>query len=158
MEQKKHRFNIVDLIIIFVVATTVVLLVKNFLGDVKGEVQGEKINLQYVIETDIISEDLADNVSVGDTVYDYQSGKIIGTVTAYDVRNATHVGMSESGVQVISDIVGYRTLYITVESPAVGSPSGYSVESVSVSVGREYSIMLPELFCTGSCVSAEVID
>ena len=158
MEKKKHRFNIVDLVIIIVLAAAAVLLVRSFVFDGDGDAEGKKINLQYVIETDMISEDLADNVKVGDPVYDYESGKLIGTVTACDVRNTTHVGMSDSGVQVVSDIVGYRSLYVTVETPAVGSPSGYFVGNLAVSVGRDYALMMPELYCTGSCISAEVID
>ncbi len=158
LEKKNHRFNIIDLLIILVVVVAAVLLAKSFLLDMKGDSQGEKVNLQYVIETDMLSEDLADNVSVGDSVYDYESGKVIGTVTACDVRNATHVGMSDAGVQVVSDIVGYRSLYITVESSALSSPSGYFIDSLSVSVGREYKLMLPDLYCVGSCISAEVVD
>lgn len=158
MEKKKHRFNAVDLIILLAVAVSAVLLVKTFVLDAKSDVQDKAVKLQYVIETDMISEDLADNVSVGDSVYDYETGRIIGTVTACDVRNATHVGMSSSGAQVVSDVVGYRSLYITVEGEASGGPSGYSVNSVPVSVGEDYALMLPQLYCTGSCISAEVTD
>ncbi|MBE6562702.1 MAG: DUF4330 domain-containing protein [Ruminococcaceae bacterium] len=158
MEKKKHRFNIVDLVIILVVLGAAALLLRSFVFNAGGDAEGKKINLQYVIETDMISEDLADNVKAGDAVYDYESGRMIGTVTACDIRNATHVGMSDGGVQVVSDIVGYRSLYITVESPATGGPTGYYIDKLSISVGKDYALMLPELYCTGSCISAEVID
>lgn len=158
MEKKKHRFNIIDLVIIAAVVAIGALLVKSFIFDARNDNKAEKVNLQYVIETDMLSEDLADNVKVGDAVYDYVSGRKIGQVTACDVRNATHIGMSDSGAQVISDVVGYRTLYITVEGQASGTAGGYSVETVAISVGKAYSLMLPDLYCTGSCISAEVVD
>lgn len=158
MNNKKHKFNIIDLVIIFAVVLFGMLLVKNFIFDAQKESRGEKVNLQYVIETEMLSEALADNVKVGDAVYDYASGRKIGQVTACDVRNATHTGMSESGAQVVSDVVGYRCLYITVEGEALHKADGYTVDSVAVSVGREYSLMLPDLYCKGSCISAEITD
>ncbi len=158
MQNKKHRFNVIDVVIILAVIALAALLVKSFVFDKQNDNRAEKVNLQYVIETDMLSEALADNVKTGDAVYDHVSGKKIGEVTACDVRNATHVGMSDSGMQVVSDVVGYRTLYITVECQASVMADGYSVETTDISVGRTYSLMLPDLYCTGVCISTEVTD
>ena len=146
MEKTKHRFNIVDFIIIVAAVLALLALLKIYFID-SSSVADESITLQYVIQTDNISEELAGNVSVGDKVYDMESGRLIGEVTACDVRNATHVGVSSGGSQQISDIAGYKSLHITVETEAEGGAKGYYADSV----------MLPDLFCTGCCINAEVI-
>lgn len=157
MEKIKHKFNIIDLVIIAAIILVVFALIKVYVIDKSSDGANEKVSLQYVIETDMISEELADNVSVGDLVYDAESGKLIGEVTACDSRNATHVGVSQNGSQVVSDIAGYKSLHITIVTEADGGAKGYFANSVSISVGNEYNMMFPELYCTGSCISAEVI-
>lgn len=157
MERTKHRFNFIDVIIILVLLITAALLIKIFIIDDTSDVQAKKATIQYVVCTDALSEELSDNVSVGDTVYDFSSGKEIGKVTACDIRNATHTGTSQSGAPVVSEIVGSKLLYITVEAAATVYEDGYSVGTVGVSVGNEMCFMLPKLYCTGMCISVEVI-
>lgn len=157
MDKTKHRFNFIDVLIILTVVAVAAVLVKLYVFDGKSDVQTKNASIQYVVCTDMISEELSDNVTVGDTVFDYSSGKEIGKVIACDIRNATHTGTSQSGTPVVSEIVGSKVLYITVEATATVYDDGYYVGSVPVSVGNSFKFMLPKLYCTGKCISVEVI-
>lgn len=157
MEKIKHKFNVMDIVIILAVALVIFALLKVYIIDKRGDAGGETVTLQYVIQTDMISEELAGNVSAGDIVYDAETGRVIGEVAACDARNATHVGVSGNGSQIVSDIAGYKSLQITVVTEAEGGAKGYFANSVLISVGLDYRMMLPNLYCTGSCISAEII-
>ena len=157
MEKTKHRFNIIDVIIILLILVTAALLVKIYIIDDAGDVTSKSAAVQFVVCTDTISEELSDNVAVGDKVFDYASGKEIGTVSACDVRNATYSGTSQSGATVVSEIAGSKTLYITVEASASVTDDAYRIGSLPVRVGEKYTFMLPHLYCTGSCISVELI-
>lgn len=156
MNRTKHRFNFIDVLIIVTVLIVAAVLVKIYIIDEKNEVQLKNTTVQYVVCTDALSEEISDNVSEGDSVYDYSSKKEIGTVTACDVRTASHTGVSQSGESVVSEMVGYKVLYITVEATATVYDDGYLIGNVPVRAGETLELMLPELYCTAECISIEV--
>ncbi len=156
MEKTKHRFNFIDVLIIVAILATAAILVKIFIVDDKSEVQNKNAQIQYVIRTDMLSEEMTDNVAIGDVVFDYSSGKEIGYVTACDARGATYTGTSSDGTPVVSEIVGKKVLYITVEASATVYDDGYLVGGVSVRVGEKFGVMLPKLYCDVECIGIEV--
>lgn len=157
MDRTKHRFNFIDVLIIVAVLIVTAVLVKIYIIDEKNEVQLKNTTVQYVVCTDALSEEIADNISEGDFVYDYSSKKEIGTVTACDIRTASHTGVSQNGEAVVSEIVGYKVLYITIEGTATVYDDGYLIGNIPVRAGTELELMLPDLYCTAECISIEVI-
>ncbi len=156
MEKTKHRFNFIDVLIIIAILALSAVLVKIFIIDEQNEVREKNAQIQYVLCTDSLSEEMSDNVTIGDSVFDYSSGKEIGKVTACDVRNATYTGTSADGTPVISEIVGKKVLYITVETTATVYDDGYLVGGVPIRAEKYFEIMFPKLYCEASCISIEV--
>lgn len=157
MIKQKKKFNFIDIAIIVFVIAVAAVLIKVYVSDDSSSDVKNSVTLQYVIQSDMLSEELADNVSPGDVVYEKKTGRAIGKVSSCDVRGALHTGVSDAGAQVISDIAGYRVLYITVEVDAAGAAGGYSVENIPICAGEDYELMFKNLYCTGTCISVEVI-
>ncbi len=157
-KKRKIRFNIIDLILAAAILITAGFLVKTYIIDEAGPAASKKAELRYVVRTDMLSEDLADNIKEGDTVYDLPTGSPIGTVASCDIRDATHSGTATDGTQVISPITGYRVLYITIDALADGQGGEFTVENVPISAGLKYELTFRDLYCTGTCISVETPD
>lgn len=152
MEMRKHRFNIID--VLFIIAAVAVVAFIIFHA-AKSSPPGEE-NVVFVMQTDMISDDLVGKVAPGDAVYDGDSGRRIGTVDACDTRPAKHTGTSQNGSVVVSEVPGYKTLYVTVTA-LCPPPEGGAVRSsgVAISAGRRYTLMFPDLYCGAECISVD---
>ena len=153
MEKRKHSFNIVDLAVLLIVAALIVLAVFRF----SGREEETKLALTYVVRTlqgsvdDMIPEELAANVAAGDAVYDSASGRRVGTVVTCDSRPAQYT--SSNGT--VTEVAGYKTLYITCEAEALDEGGKLTVDGVRISEGETYALMFPNLFCSAECISVE---
>ena len=157
MEKRKHSFNIVDLVVILITAALAVLAVFRITGK---EGDKTKVSLTYVVQTlqgtvdDMIPEEMASNVKPGDGVFDSESGRRIGTVVTCDSRPAQYV--SSNGT--VTEVAGYKTLYITCEAEALDEGGKLSVDGISVSTGKTYTLMFPNLYCRVECISVESLQ
>ncbi|MBR6916860.1 MAG: DUF4330 family protein [Clostridia bacterium] len=158
METRKHRFNIVDVIVILLVLAAAALIgIKLF----AAEEEQNRVELTFVMQTlqadidTMIPDELSPNVKEGDAVYDAESGRRIGTVVTCDSRPARYTGMSKSGNTVVSDVSGYKTLYITCTAQGYEDPDAYYSDGVMISTGKQYRLMLPDLVCDVECISVE---
>ncbi len=154
MEKRKHRFNVVDVIVILLIAAAAVLLI---LGTrPKGETG--RISLTYVMQTlqgsvdDMIPEEMASNVSAGDDVFDGETGRKIGKVASCDSRPAQYTSATTGNV---SEVAGFKTLYITCEAQATEEGGSYSVGGVAVSTGKVYTLKFANFYCKAECISVD---
>ena len=147
---KKRSINPVDIVMLVVLLLALCAFVFSFFSGV-GE--GGKKKITYVLEVSRIQSDFCQKVNVGDSVYDYDSSKLIGQVSAVSQTPAVHVGVGDNGEAVNTEIEGYSTLYITVTADALGAPDGYSINGLTVNAGRSVSVRLPGLYCDAVCVS-----
>ena len=152
MEKRKHRFNFIDaVLIVLIIACAVLIFFK-----VRGERAAEKnVTLSFVMQSEMISEDMAANVKAGDPVFDRETGVKIGEVSACDSRPAQYTGHSKSGAAVVSEVPGYRSLYITCEASGSDSGDEYKIGGVAISSGKTYSLMMPLLYCEAECIAVE---
>lgn len=151
MEKRKHKFNVIDAIVILLIAAVLTIAVVKIVSNSSGKTNDVK--LTFVMQTDMIQDELSDNVKVGDAVYDGDTGRKIGEVTACDMRPAQHTGSDSNGAPVVSDVPGYKTLYVTCFALSVSGDDGYTVEGVPISSGRRYVLMFPSLYCEAECIS-----
>ena len=151
MEKRNHKFNVVDAIVILLMVAVIVLAVVRIVKS-SSETTSD-VSLTFVMQTDMIPDELSDNVSVGDAIYDGETGRKIGEVTACDTRPAQHTGSDSNGTPVVSDVPGYKTLYVTCSAVSVYGEDGYTVEGVQISSGKRYVLMFPSLYCEGECIS-----
>ncbi len=152
MERRKHRFNIIDVLFIAAVAALAVFLV------IRGATGGAKKESEvvFVMQTDMISDELVGKVAPGDAVFDGETGQKIGEVTACDTRPAKHTGKSQNGTPVVSEVPGYKTLYVTCSATCPPAEGGAVTSSgVVISAGRRYTLMFPNLYCGAECISVD---
>ena len=146
MKERKHRFNIVDAAVILIVVCVAVFIgVKTSQRRTSGG--AINVTLSYVMKADKIPESLAQNVAIGDAVYDKESRKLLGRVT--------DVGRENSEDQ------SYKTLYITAEASDAESGDSYTVKGIAVRAGEWYSLSFcgeenRSLYCRAECISVDV--
>ena len=161
MEQKKHRFNIIDAVVILLIAAAVAGTVWYF---TKGGAGERSAKITFVMQTSESSVDemipeeserFSGGVKVGDAVFDADTGARIGTVTDCDSRPAQFTAVSSEGVEVKTPVDGYRTLTVTCEADAVEKDGSFRVNGVVISSEKVYTLMFPDLYCKAQCIFAE---
>ena len=152
MERRKHRFNIIDVLFIAALSALAVFFI------IRGAAGGtpKEREVVFVMQTDMISDDLVGKVAPGDAVFDNVSGQKIGVVTTCDTRPAKHTGTSQNGTPVVSEVPGYKTLYVTCSANCPPAEGGAVTSSgVVISAGRRYTLMFPNLYCGAECISVD---
>lgn len=159
MQKKKASFNVIDALIIVLVVAVFAAGYIIFFKDEGSLGDDELFELRYVVQVTSLPEEFADNVKVGDTVFDSGTNTVAGTVVAVDHEQAIHVGHdSINGKQALTPIPNYVNLYITIEGDAVENKNTYTVGETNVYVGRYIDMMMSDLTCTGSCISLELVE
>ena len=54
--------------------------------------------------------------------------------------------------EVVSDVEGKITMKITIEAEAVDTESAYLVNNCQILVGKQFSLILPEMYAVGYCI------
>lgn len=157
MARRKTAFNIVDVLIIIALlagAFGIYTAVKQMTAP-KAD---ESVNLCYIIKTEPLGDGLETNIASGDSLFSYDGRYKLGTVTASEIRPATHTGInSESGDAVIGDIEGKYCLYITVDAKA-SLADYYTVDGFEIYVGKTFGAMTPTLSFECECIGVSVTD
>jgi len=55
----------------------------------------------------------------------------------------------------VSEVAGYRSLYITCEATCPAGGDAYEVEGVTISSGRRYTLMFRSLYCKAECLTVD---
>jgi len=161
MEKRRFRFNIIDLLIILVVvAVGLVAYLVFFKADPPAPVdEMEKAKIRYVLQVSQLSADFADNIEVGESVYDKDAGGVAGEIVAVDPKPYYYIGHDKvDGGQVRTLDEDYVNLYITVEADATVVDELYRVNKTNVHIGKKIVMMMPNLFCTGNCIDLTVVE
>jgi len=154
MKKNKIRFNLIDLLIILVVAAAVFVLLYVFVfSDNKNQAEEvNNTNIRYVFEIQKVDSRFEDLVEVGQPVQDAierrNIGKVIG-VQAIPYQKLVYD--SSKGAEVAADVENMVTLKITVEATAVETDRAFSVDGCIIKVGQQYSLALPGMYCVGYC-------
>lgn len=152
MRVRKAKFNVVDLVIIIVIVLILLFGIYKYITDFSS-FGTESVSITYVIEVDQIDNTYTGNVSIGDTVFDADTGNKIGTVVSTESTKAMYTGADSNGEQVVSEMPDKSNLFITIKADADYSDNEYTISNSEVYVGKTLSVELPNLFCTGSCVN-----
>lgn len=154
MANKKAKFNIIDVIVILVVAIAVGYVAYAIAGSLEDG--GETVSVEYVIETDVIRKDVVMSLSEGDAVY-ADDGTYMGKVKYCEVVRAVKEGVDSNGNAVITETEDY-TLLLTVDVSTVSKKSGYTVADHKIACGEKYSLRCPSLAFEGVCVSVKTVN
>ena len=154
MKKKKLRFNLIDLIILFVIAAAVFLLLQVFVfsGNNNQADEVNYTNISYVFEIQKVDSRFEDLVEVGQPVQDAVERRSIGQVTGVQsVPYQELVFNAEEGIEAVADVENMITLKITVEATAIESDQAFTVDGCVIKVGQQYSLALPNMYCVGYC-------
>ncbi len=154
--KKRHVFNWVDLLILLLIAALALMVFLSFVPDDSlSGYGGKKVELEFVIQIDKLSNDIELNMNVNDSVTDMESKEKLGVLSesVMVVAYQENVFNENGEAMEIVNSETHSTVYLTVKAEAVETQNGYYVNNVRVAVGKEYSLRIAGLEATGSCIS-----
>ena len=143
--EAKSRFNIIDIVIVLAV---IGIVVASFVrGDiVKRFTESDDKVVVYTFEAKNLKVSSALYISNGDMVYIKDSGKYIGTITGYIVRNAQTVVETADGKLVEGTLPDRIDLIITVETKGRQTDAGIFInDGLFISAGKEFEVATKKL-------------
>lgn len=154
-KNRKLRFNAIDVLILLLIAAVIYVVLNVFVLNSDGS-QNSSVNyktIQYVVEVGNLDERFAQSVKAGQSVQDAIEKKVIGTVVGvqsepYKKNNFSY----DENKEVVSDVEGKITMKITIEAEAVDTESTYLVNNCQILVGKQFSLILPEMYAVGYCI------
>lgn len=156
--KKKSRIGI-NLVDIITVIALIAALATAGLGIYNSlSSSGSQVRIRYIVEAEPMDSSLTAKVNTGDGIYESDSARQIGTVRAASSAPAYYTGTGSAGEKVDTPIEGQSVLYITAETTAVKTDTGYAAGSTLIGIGRELELRMPNLYCTGKCISIEIIE
>ena len=160
MQKRKAVFNVIDVLIILIVLAAGVLAYFIFFRSSGGSNEEKEISkVRYVLQINELPAEYADNIKVDENVIDYGTHTSAGKVVAVDFENYVYVGHDKTtGEQRLTVMEDYVNLYVTVEGDASVINELYHVNDTSVYVGKRLDMMMPNLFCTGYCISVDAAE
>lgn len=163
MNNRKLRFNAIDiLILLFLAAAVAVILYVFVFGVEKNEIpENTRKDIHYVIEINNLDENLSDAVKTGQAVQDAIERKSIGIVSGVEAIPYRKISFDAvNGRETVSEVADRITLRITIEASAEETDRAFTVDGCEIRVGELYSLMLPNMYCVGYCIelSADQIN
>jgi hypothetical protein len=158
MQNKKRKPGFLDFLVILVVIALIgaaaYYFTHNNVGDSATSTGAQEIT--YVLEVKEVSEDFADQVIIGDSLYYTESNAYMGEVTAAEVIPYYTDHYQENTNTVVSEAVeGKYNARITVKAMANISASATTVNDVNVMVGSEINIRTSTVGGSSYCVELE---
>lgn len=155
-KNRKLRFNAIDVLILLLIAAAVYVLINVFLKNSDSAQNTDSVNyktIQYVVEIANLDERFAQSVKAGDSVQDAIEKKNIGTVVGVQSEPYKQSNFSyEENKEVISEVEDKISMKITIEAEAVDTETAYTVNGYQILVGKQFSLMLPEMYAVGYCI------
>ena len=152
--------NVFDLIVILLLIVVVVLLVVGVqTGVLFGREEGTGVSLTYTVLMTDVPETYARYISPGDTVYDVDSGVVLGKVSALPAVSdycVAGLAKSESGEAVaeMKAVPGRVNLTVTIVCDAnYYEGKGYETEGRTVRIGDVYTLRFPNYVGGAVCSS-----
>ena len=146
------KFNAVDLFIILVATGLIgVFLITVFATGGNTDT----VTVEYTVRFENVSEALADNIRIGDSVYESSSRTLIGIVTAVD--NSSHYTVyeydNEKRAVVPIEYPDKYNLKVMVSADAVfEEDEGYSVDGIRIAVGAGLNLRFANYVGNAYCV------
>lgn len=155
MNNRKLRFNVIDVLIILIIAAVIYVLLNIFvLNDSQNDNTAVNYKtIQYVVEVNNIDKRFSETVKAGQVVQDAIAKKVIGTVTGVQaIQYKKSTFDFEELKEVVSTVEDRITLKITIEAEVMDTERAYIINGCEIRVGQSYSLVLPDLYAVGYCV------
>ncbi len=142
MAMKKFKFNIIDVLVIFLVLVMGLAIHYRFKSYHRiGDETAVQNQMTYEMRFSSVRSFTIDAFEVGDTVYDSLTGVEIGQIADKRVQNATtHVNLNDGSI-VKTDLEGRYDLILQIETNGIINESGYyASNTVELKVGSEKKV------------------
>lgn len=168
----KSKLGAVDIIVIVIVAAGILAAV--YFGivllsdgiDFSGGRPSKDANIEYTIKVENVDTEVfsfvrgADNalgssfLQVGDAVYDRESGRSIGTVTAmkYENSKAPTGEPGSAGNMIYAETPGFINVILTVEAATDNDGAPYVVNGLTVRAGENVAFRTYGYYAEGKIV------
>lgn len=137
MEQKKRKFNAVDLAVVLVLVAVVAFAAYRFFGGSSGKAatgQGEPYRITFLCSE--TPENVAEMITLGDTVTDDSCYMDLGKVVDFKIDEARVYATASDGKTVLSSKPGYKSVYVTVEAEGVADDNCVYVTGWALGCGH----------------------
>lgn len=156
MKERKIRFNFIDVVILLLIAAVVFAVLYVFVFSARNDspaAQTQYTKIRYVIQAVGIDEKYDGLVKAGDSVEEAISRKAVGSVVGVQSEPYQKVTFDyENGKETVALVEGKITMNITIEATATESDSAFTAGGCEIRVGQQYSIAMPDLYCSGYCI------
>lgn len=157
LQNKKHRLNIFDFILIFLVIIALTVSIVKIIRSNPNIISGGDKTAVCTVVTEALPEALKDQIKVGDLIYDSESSQLLGKVTAVTYETYKLSGTNElTGVTSYTEVAGKVTLTVTFESSVWFEDGGYNVDGYRLSVGKAVSLRTSGVAVNGKCTALTV--
>lgn len=161
MEHKRRRLGFLDILVILVVLAVIGAAVYYFSNNTVGDsaAASGQDEITYVLQIENVNADFADQVIIGDGVYDSEADTYIGKVTAAEVvPYSVDSYQEDTGTVVSKEVEGKYNGRITVKASADISDSETSVNGINVMVGSNLNVRTSNEGGVAYCVKLEEPD
>ncbi|MBQ4110503.1 MAG: DUF4330 family protein [Clostridia bacterium] len=136
---KKGKFNIIDFLIIILLAVIVIFAGYKLISGREAPKTTQLLQVKYYYND--VPEFAAKKIKAGDNVMDFLSDNQLGTVTKVEIDDAVIYGENSKGETVTSSKEGYKSVTVTTEVEANLSNHGFEVKKAMYPVGHYLSIL-----------------
>ena len=120
MEQKKRKWNIVDLVVVLVLVAVAAFAAWRFFGSSGGKATvGNEESYRITFLCNETPEKVAEMIAKGDAVTDDSCYMDLGKVVDFKIDEARVYSTAADGKVVLSSKPGYKSAYVTVECKGV---------------------------------------
>lgn len=159
MNKKKIRFNLIDAILLLLVAAVAFVVLYVFVFSAKDTSTSQTIyrNIKYVVEVQNVDEECEDLVKAGQSVQDAIERKNLGKVSGVQAVPFRKVTFNyNTGKETVAEVDGKITLKITISVQAAETERAFTSDGAVIRIGEKYSLVLPDMYCVGYCTA--IID
>lgn len=158
-QNRKHRFNVFDFILIILVVIVITVTTVKFIRSNPNTISGGDKTAVCVITTEALPEALKEQIKEGDIIYDTASSQLLGKITSVQSDVYKLYGVNElNGSSIATDVEGKITLTLTVETSVWLEDGTYNVDGYRLSVGKEMSVRTSSVAVKGECTALTVTD
>ena len=155
MNKRKLSFNAIDAVLVLILAAIIFVLLYIFVfsekQDQTADIQTKPI--QYTILIQNIDEHCSDYFSQGLPVTDAIEKKSIGKIAGVQVSPMVmNVINYETEQETQSSVEGKINVRVTIEGQAAETDQAFQIDGCTIRVGKQYSLMLPEIYAVGYCI------
>ncbi len=144
LKKSKIKFNFFDILILMIITFAIVLSVYLTVMSEKDVSMTQTDGFKYELKVDKLDNDFLSMMSVGDLLYEYESGKEIGRVVDLRISDCLELVKKEDTTE-YKKVVGYSTVQITVDCSGLyfedeGGIMNISVNEYTVRVGTDVKV------------------